>query len=84
VVSGQAAAAAVLSGEADVAAAYARELAPLQRTLAFSVRAAKAFYREPERGLKAMRMPLLRSLILKTYADGLPHTRLLTALAKLV
>jgi hypothetical protein len=67
-----------------VAAAYARELAPLQRTLEFSVRAARAFYREPERGFRAMRMPLLRSLILKTYADGLPHTRLLTALAKLV
>jgi hypothetical protein len=31
-----------------------------------------------------MRLPFLRSLILKTYADGLPHTRLLTALAKLV
>jgi flavin-dependent dehydrogenase len=84
IVSGQAAAAAVLSGESDVAAAYARELAPLQQTLAFSQRAAKAFYREPERGFKAMRIPLLRSLILKTYADGLPHTRLLTALAKLV
>jgi geranylgeranyl reductase family protein len=84
IVSGQAAAAAVLSGAEDVAAAYTRELRPLQQRLAFSRRAARAFYREPERGFKAMRMPLLRSLILKTYADGLPHTRLLTALAKLV
>jgi geranylgeranyl reductase family protein len=84
IVSGQAAAAAVLSGEPDIAAAYARELAPLQQTLAFSHRAARAFYREPARGFKAMRLPFLRSLILKTYADGLPHTRLLTALAKLV
>jgi geranylgeranyl reductase family protein len=84
VVSGQAAAAAILSGERDVAAAYARELAPLQRTLTFSRRAARAFYREPERGFRAMRIPVLRSLILKTYADGLPHTRLLTALAKMV
>jgi geranylgeranyl reductase family protein len=83
-VSGQAVAAAVLGGEADVAAAYARELRPLQETLAFSYRAAKAFYREPGRGFKAMRIPFLRGLILKTYADGLPHTRLLTALAKLV
>jgi hypothetical protein len=31
-----------------------------------------------------MRYPILRSLILKTYADGLPHTRLLTALARIV
>jgi len=68
----------------DVAAAYARHLAPLQQTLAFSHRAAQAFYRQPERGFRAMRIPFLRHLILKTYADGLPHTRLLTALAKLV
>jgi flavin-dependent dehydrogenase len=84
VVSGQAAAGAVLEGVADVAAAYARHLKPLQETLAFSHRAAKAFYREPERGFRAMRLPVLRSLILKTYADGLPRTRLLTALAQLV
>jgi geranylgeranyl reductase family protein len=84
IVSGQAAAAAILSNPKDLAAAYAHELAPLQQTLTFSHRAARAFYREPERGFKAMRIPFLRSLILKTYADGLPHTRLLTALAKLV
>jgi geranylgeranyl reductase family protein len=89
IVSGQAAAAAILScadGERDpaVAAAYAHHLAPLQKTLAFSHRAAHAFYAQPERGFKAMRLPILRSLILKTYADGLPHTKLLTALAKLV
>jgi geranylgeranyl reductase family protein len=84
IVSGQAAAAAVLSKESELAAAYAKKLQPLQRTLAFSHRAAQAFYKQPERGFKAMRIPILRSLILKTYADGLPHTRLLTALAKLV
>jgi geranylgeranyl reductase family protein len=84
IVSGQAAAAAILSATPDVAAAYARHLAPLLRTLAFSHRAARAFYSEPNRGFKAMRIPLLRSLILKTYADGLPHRRLLTALAKIV
>jgi geranylgeranyl reductase family protein len=84
IVSGQAAAAAILSNDIDIAAAYARELAPLQQTLAFSHRAARAFYAEPNRGFKAMRIPILRSLILKTYADGLPHTKLLTALAKLV
>lgn len=83
IVSGQAAAAASLSNSTDIAAAYARELAPLQETLTFSHRAARAFYAQPERGFKAMRLPFMRSLILKTYADGLPHTRLLTALAKL-
>lgn len=83
-VSGQAAAAAILEAKEDVAAAYARQLAPLQQTLAFSARAARAFYAQPERGFKAMRIPILRGLILKTYADGLPHTRLLTAISKLV
>lgn len=90
IVSGQAAAAAILetlySGSTTVipAEAYARRLAPLQQTLAFSHRAAQSFYRNPARGFRAMRLPILRSLILRTYADGFPHTRLLTALAKLV
>jgi len=90
IVSGQAAAAAILEtlgpepSTLGPAQAYARYLAPLQQTLAFSHRAAHAFYKEPERGFRAMKLPFLRSLILKTYADGLPHTRLLTALAKLV
>jgi geranylgeranyl reductase family protein len=88
IVSGQAAAAAILECDLndhpnDIAAAYARHLAPLQKTLAFSHRAARAFYAQPERGFKAMRLPFMRSLILKTYADGLPHTGLITALAKL-
>jgi flavin-dependent dehydrogenase len=100
IISGQAAAAAILKASAflsvipggnllhpqatTVAAAYARELRPLQQTLAFSARAARAFYAEPERGFKAMRFPMMRSLVLKTYADGLPYTKLLTAVAKLV
>jgi len=87
VVSGQAAAAAILecdlSDDPRVAAAYARHLAPLQKTLTFSHRAARAFYAQPERGFKAMRLPFMRSLILKTYADGLPQTGLITALGKL-
>jgi flavin-dependent dehydrogenase len=83
-VSGQAAAAAILSGAADVGAAYAVALRPLQETLAFSHRAARAFYNEPERGFRVMRTPILRGLVLKTYADGLPHTKLLGRLAKIV
>jgi flavin-dependent dehydrogenase len=104
IVSGQAAAAAILScadGERknstspgspypasgtwdELATLYAKNLRPLQQTLAFSHRAARAFYAQPERGFKAMRIPILRSLILKTYADGLPHTKLLTTLARLL
>ncbi len=71
--------------EADrLATAYARNLAPLQRTLAFSHRAAQAFYKEPARGFRAMKLPFLRSLVLRNYADGLPHTKLLATLAKFV
>ncbi|MGI4829430.1 MAG: FAD-dependent oxidoreductase [Janthinobacterium lividum] len=98
IVSGQAAASAILevlpstaqattraAAEAvHLAAAYARHLAPLRETLTFSQRAARSFYREPERGFKVMRTPLLRSLVLKTYADGLPTTKLLTRLARRV
>jgi flavin-dependent dehydrogenase len=82
-VSGQAAAAAVLTG-GDVAAVYARKLAPLQQMLAFSARAAQVFYRDPERGFKLIRIPGVQSLVLKTYADGSLHTGLLTTLARLV
>ncbi len=94
-VSGQAAAAAVIETATapkkggdftalNVAEAYARHLQPLQATLAFSHRAARSFYREPERGFRVMRTPLLRQLVLKTYADGLPTTKLLASLARRV
>jgi geranylgeranyl reductase family protein len=83
-ISGQAAAAAILEKPTDIAAAYARHLRPLQQTLAFSARAARAFYRSPERGFRAMRNPILRPLILKTYADGLPYTKLISAFARLI
>ena len=69
---------------AKLAQAYAHHLAPLRETLTFSQRAARSFYREPQRGFKVMRTPLLRNLVLKTYADGLPTTKLLTRLAKRV
>ncbi len=68
----------------QLAAAYARHLRPLQETLAFSHRAAQSFYSEPARGFKIMRNPLLRGLVLKTYADGLPTTKLLSSLARRV
>ena len=85
IVSGQAAAAAILSPSSEsIATKYASHLRPLQETLAFSHRAAKAFYKQPQRGFRAMRMPVLRYLVLKTYADGLPHTALLGKLAAAV
>ena len=87
IVSGQAAAAAILASNEsgrDVTEEYAKRLRPLQETLAFSQRAAEAFYARPERGFRVMRTPLLRSLVLKTYADGLPATKLLGMLSKMV
>jgi geranylgeranyl reductase family protein len=84
IVSGQAAAAAILADRANVAEEYAKRLRPLQETLAFSHRAAQAFYARPERGFRVMQTPLLRSLVLKTYSDGLPATKLLGVLSKVV
>ncbi len=87
IVSGQAAAAAILASKHSnnsVADLYTENLRTLQETLAFSHRAARSFYREPSRGFRVMRTPMLRGLVLKTYADGLPHTRLLASLAKRV
>ncbi len=82
--SGQAAAAAVIAcGDADtrsLSAAYAERLRELQAMLEFSHDAAKSFYREPGRGFRVVRKPLLRHLMLKTYADGLPHAKLLAGL----
>lgn len=89
IVSGQAAASAILAcgtknPSLGLAKEYARRLQPLQKTLAFSSRAARSFYANPERGFRMMRTPLLRSLVLKTYSDGLPATRLLSLLSKII
>ncbi len=84
IVSGQAAAGAVLAAaEADAVALsgeYAKRLSELQAMLAFSHDAAKSFYREPGRGFRVVRKPLLRQLMLKTYADGLPYAKLLAGI----
>lgn len=84
IVSGQAAAAAILGAPHAMAAAYAHHLAPLQQTLEFSHRAARAFYAAPERGFKVMRWPGVRGLVLKVYADGLAQTKLLNVVTKIV
>jgi flavin-dependent dehydrogenase len=82
--SGQAAAGALMAcgdaATASLSAAYAESLRDLQAALLFSRDAAKTFYREPARGFRVVRKPLLRHLMLKTYADGLPHARLLAGL----
>ena len=77
---GQAAAAAVLEDAPAAADNYRQRLGELQAMLAFSRDAAQSFYREPGRGMRVVRKRLLRHLMLKTYADGLPHAKLLAGL----
>ncbi|HEX4155695.1 MAG TPA: FAD-dependent oxidoreductase [Acidobacteriaceae bacterium] len=85
IISGQAAAGAILASAEDASAEtlateYAERLRELQAMLAFSHDAARSFYREPGRGFRVIRKRLLRQLMLKTYADGLPYAKLLGAL----
>jgi geranylgeranyl reductase family protein len=72
--SGQGAAHAILcavrQGE-SAPEAFARSVAGYRKTLRFSVRAAAAFYANPGRGFKAMRLPLVRRTMVKTYTHGL-------------
>jgi geranylgeranyl reductase family protein len=68
VISGQAAARAVLANDGDV---FRREVADYRKTLAFSKRAAAAFYADPGRGFRALRLPLVRRIVVKTYTHGL-------------
>jgi geranylgeranyl reductase family protein len=70
--SGQAAAAAVLSETHGAAgAAFASALAEYRHTLRFSSRAAAAFYANPARGFRAMRLPFVRRTLVRTYTHGL-------------
>ena len=82
--SGQAAASAAIacadSDTASLSGEYTERLSELQAMLVFSHDAAKSFYREPGRGFRVVRKPLLRHLMLKTYADGLSHAKLLAGL----
>jgi flavin-dependent dehydrogenase len=81
--SGQAAADAVMAAGTNAASlseTYRERLSELQAMLMFSHDAAKSFYREPGRGFRVIRKRLLRHLMLKTYADGLPHAKLLAGL----
>jgi geranylgeranyl reductase family protein len=72
--SGQAAASAILSemrGEGAAADAFEDYLAGYRQTLHFSARAAAAFYADPARGFRAMRLPFVRRCMVRTYTQGL-------------
>jgi geranylgeranyl reductase family protein len=73
-VSGQAAAKAILAelrGQSTAAEAFANHLTDYRQTLRFSSRAAAAFYANPARGFRAMRLPFVRGSLVKTYTHGL-------------
>jgi flavin-dependent dehydrogenase len=73
-ISGQAAAGAILSelrGEGFATELFAGFLAGYRQTLRFSARAAAAFYANPDRGLRAIRLPFVRRTLVRTYTHGL-------------
>ena len=87
--SGQAAAAAIASelrGGHSAEAVFEQRLRSYRQTLRFSARAAKAFYADPERGFRLMRLPLARRAVVRTYTHGLNINslpmKLITALAR--
>ena len=72
--SGQAAATGILSaarGNGSAAEVFAGYLEGYRRTLRFSSRAAAAFYTNPARGFRAMRLPFVRRSLVRTYTHGL-------------
>lgn len=72
ITSGQAAAEAICKALNESAAfdLFLRLTSALRQNLRIAERVAVSFYSNPERGFRAMRTPLLRSAILKSYADG--------------
>jgi geranylgeranyl reductase family protein len=74
VISGQAAAAAIVSALDEKVSArqtFIRLTKNLRENLHVAERIAMSFYASPQRGFRAMKTPVLRSAILKGYADGL-------------
>jgi flavin-dependent dehydrogenase len=72
--SGQAAASAILTetkGNGTAVEAFAANVSGYRQTLRFSARAASAFYADPGRGFRAMRLPFVRRTMVKTYTHGL-------------
>jgi len=79
VISGQAAASAIcanLDRDTDASETFIHLTKNLRRNLGISERAAASFYVYPDRGFQAMKIPLLRSAILKSYAEGFNLTSL--------
>ena len=74
VISGQAAAGAIcaqLEEKATASDTFLSLTNNLRENLRISERIAASFYANPRRGFRAMKIPLLRNAILKSYADGL-------------
>jgi len=80
IASGQAAAAAMLASLRSEAAVpgirYAAATERLRSDLRVAERAARRFYPEPGRGLRLMRMPVLRWAVLHSYSEGASLARL--------
>jgi geranylgeranyl reductase family protein len=74
VISGQAAAGAILAELAEKKSAkeaFIRLTKDLRSNLRIAEHIAVSFYADPKRGFRAMKTPILRSAALKSYADGL-------------
>src|SRR5215470_1090642 len=87
VISGQAAAAAILSDlDEGVSAkqAFIKHTESLRQNLQIAERAAASFYANPERGFRAMKTPLLRRAVVKSYADGLDLSRVVRVARKIL
>lgn len=87
VVSGQAAAKAILfdlKKKAPAKDTFVHLTENLRQNLGIAERIATSFYASPQRGFRAMKMPLLRSAILKGYADGLDLSGLVKTAGRLL
>jgi geranylgeranyl reductase family protein len=74
VVSGQAAAAAIISEiekKAPAKETFIRLTKNVRENLRIAEGLAASFYASPQRGFRAMKTPLLRTAVLRSYADGL-------------
>ena len=59
------------AGRGSAREAFASYLTDYRQTLRFSSRAAAAFYANPARGFRAMRLPFVRRSLVRTYTHGL-------------
>lgn len=87
VISGQAAAKAILfdlKKKAPARESFVHFTENLRQNLGIAGRIATSFYANPQRGFRAMKMPLLRSAILKGYADGLNLSALVKTARRLL